>query len=45
MFQRDVASVSYMDVVKVDQDVVHIAMAIHICCKSLFKMFHLLFQT
>jgi hypothetical protein len=42
-FQMDVASVSYMDVAKVDQNVAHVAMAIHVCCKSLFKMFHLLF--
>jgi hypothetical protein len=35
-----------MDVAKIDPDVAHIAMAIHVCCKSLFKirmlqLFHL----
>jgi hypothetical protein len=30
-----------MDVAKLDQYVTHVAKAIHICCKSLFKMFHL----
>jgi hypothetical protein len=32
-----------MDVVKVDPDVAHVAMAIYVCCKSLFKMFHLFY--
>jgi hypothetical protein len=32
---------SYMNVAKVDQDVAFIAMAIHVCCKRLFQMFHL----
>ena len=31
-----------MDVAKVNQDV---AVAAHICCKRLFPMFHLFFQT
>jgi hypothetical protein len=30
------------DVVKVDLDVAYVAMAIHLCCKYLFRMFHLL---
>jgi hypothetical protein len=33
-----------MDVAKVDPNVAHVVMAIHVCCKSLLKMFHL-FQT
>ena len=37
--------VFHMDAVKVDQDVAYVAMAIHICCKRLFQMFHLFFQT
>ena len=30
------------DVAKVDQGVAHVAMAIHICFKCMFQMFHLL---
>jgi hypothetical protein len=30
------------DVEKVDLDVAYVAMAIHVCCKYLFRMFHLL---
>jgi hypothetical protein len=33
----------HMDVAKVDQDVAHVAMAVHVCCKRLFQMFHLFF--
>jgi len=33
-----------MDVEKVDRDVAYVAMAIHVCCKRLFQMFHLFFQ-
>jgi hypothetical protein len=29
-------------VAKVDMDVTYVAMAIHVCCKYLFKVFHLL---
>jgi hypothetical protein len=29
----------HIDVVKVDPDVARVAMAIHVYCKSLFKMF------
>jgi hypothetical protein len=32
-----------MEVAKVDPDVAHVAMAIYVCCKSLFKMFHLFY--
>jgi hypothetical protein len=31
----------YMDVAKVYRDVAHVAMAVHVCCKRLFQMFHL----
>jgi hypothetical protein len=30
-----------MDVIKVDRNVVYVAMIIHVCCKLLFSMFHL----
>jgi hypothetical protein len=33
-----------MDVVEVDRDVAYVAMAIHVYCKRLFKMFQLFFQ-
>ena len=34
----------HMNFAKVDPNVAHVAMVIHVCCKSLFKMFHM-FQT
>jgi hypothetical protein len=37
--------VFHMDVVKVDPDVAYIAMVVHICCKLLFLIFYLFFQT
>ena len=43
MFQSYVASVS-MDVAKVDREVSYVAMAVHVCCKRLFQMFHLFFK-
>jgi hypothetical protein len=36
VFRRDVA--------KVDSDVAHIVMVVHLCCKLLFSMFHLFFS-
>jgi hypothetical protein len=36
--------VLYIDVAKVDQDVAHVAMAIHVCFKCMFQMFYM-FQT
>jgi hypothetical protein len=33
-----------MDVAKVGQDVANIAMVVHVCCKCLFPVFHLLFS-
>jgi hypothetical protein len=32
-----------IDVAKLDRDVAYVAMIVHVCCKLLFKMFHLLF--
>jgi hypothetical protein len=37
--------VFHVDVVKVDCDVAYVAMVVHVCCKSLFPMFQLFFQT
>ena len=34
----------YIDVAKVDRDVAHVVMAIQVCFKCMFQMFHL-FQT
>jgi hypothetical protein len=33
--------VFHTDIVKVDQDVAHVTMVVHICCKLLFSMFYL----
>jgi hypothetical protein len=33
--------VFYIDVVKVDRDVAHIVMVIHVCFQYMFQMFHL----
>jgi hypothetical protein len=35
----------HLDVAKVDWDVAHVAMAIHVCFKCMFRMLHLFFQT
>jgi hypothetical protein len=37
--------VFHADVAKVDRDVVYVVMIVHVCCKLLFPMFHLLFST
>ena len=42
---RGMLHVFYMDVSKMDRDVAHVTMVAHVCCKRLFKMFHLFFQT
>ena len=34
----------HTDVAKVDRDVAHVAMVVHVCCKLLFLMFHLFFS-
>jgi hypothetical protein len=36
--------VYHIDVAKVDRDIAYVAMAIHVCCKRLFQMFHLFFS-
>ena len=33
-----------IDVLKVDQDITYVAMAIHVCCKCIFQMFYLIFH-
>jgi hypothetical protein len=38
---RSMLQVFHMDVAKVDRDVAHGAMDIHVCCKCMFQMFHL----
>jgi hypothetical protein len=40
MFQMYVVSVPYGCCKKVDLNVAYVAMAIHVCCECLFKMFH-----
>jgi hypothetical protein len=40
---RGMLQVFRIDVAKVDRDIAYVAMAIHICCKRLFQMFHLFF--
>ena len=35
----------YTDVAKVDRDIAYVAMVVHVCCKLLFPMFHLFFQS
>jgi hypothetical protein len=37
--------VFFMDVTKIDRDIAYVAMIVYVCCKRLFLMFHLLFQT
>jgi hypothetical protein len=36
--------VFHTDVAKIDRDVAHVAIVVHIYCKRPFQMFHLLFQ-
>jgi hypothetical protein len=33
-----------VDVVKVDRDVAYVPMFVHVCCKLLFPMFHLIYR-
>jgi hypothetical protein len=33
--------VFHTDVAKVDQDLTHVVMAVHVCCQLLFSVFHL----
>ena len=37
--------VFYMDAAKVDRDDAYVAIVVYVCCKLLFPMFHLFFQT
>jgi hypothetical protein len=41
---RGMLQVFHLDIAKVDPNVAYVVMIIYICCKRLFKMFHL-FQT
>ena len=36
--------VLYIDIAKIDGDVAHVVMAIHVCFKCMFQMFHLFQQ-
>jgi len=38
---RGMLQVFYIDVAKIDRDVAHVAMTIHVCFKCMFQMFHL----
>ena len=40
---RGILQVFHTDVAKVDQDIAHVAMVVHVCCKLLLSMFHLIF--
>jgi len=42
---RRMLQVLHLDVSKVDRDVAHDAMVVRVCCKRLFQMFRLFFQT
>ena len=44
-FFRGMFQVFHTDVAKIDRDVAHVAIVVHICCKCLFLMFHLFFYT
>ena len=35
----------YMDVAKIDRNIAHVVMIVHVCCNGPFQMFYLLFQT
>jgi hypothetical protein len=41
----EVCAVFHMDDAKIDRDVAHVVMVVHVCGKRPFQMFHLLFQT
>ena len=42
---KHMLQVFYKDIAKIDRDVAHVAIVVHVCCKHLFQMLHLLFQT
>jgi hypothetical protein len=37
--------VFHIDIVKIDRDVAHVAIVVHVRCKRPFQMFYLFFQT
>jgi hypothetical protein len=37
---RGMSQVFHTDVAKVDWDVAHVAMIVHVCCKLMFSMFY-----
>jgi hypothetical protein len=41
---RGMLQAFYTDVAKVDRDIAHVAIVIHVCCKLLLSMFHLFFS-
>ena len=41
---RGMLKVFHTDVTKVDWDVAHVAIVVHVCCKLLFSIFHLFFS-
>jgi hypothetical protein len=43
-FFRGMLQVFYIGVAKIDRDIAHAAMALHVCFKCMFQLFHL-FQT
>jgi hypothetical protein len=42
---KGMLQVFHSDVTKVDRNVAYVAMVVHVCCKLLFLIFHLFFQT
>jgi hypothetical protein len=44
MYFRGMSQVFYINIAKVDRNVAHVAMAIHVCFKCTFLMFYL-YQT
>jgi hypothetical protein len=42
---RGMFQVFHADIVKVDRDIAYVAMVVYVCCKLLFLMFYLFFQT
>ena len=40
---KGMLQVFHMNIAKVDRDNAYVAMAIHVCCKRIVEMFHLLF--
>jgi hypothetical protein len=43
IYFRGMLQLFYMFVAKIDRDVGHVAVVVHVCCKCLFQIFHLLF--